>query len=155
IKADPWTIADSVAIEANVVLALNYTWYYKYTLALILAHIGPSLTPTLFPSYPAQNPTLFSTANSQTEQAALSAGNPPDGAFSDATENGIAALHTLLGNIGSTLGSNNWVVDGTKTTTGKPLLANDPHLAISVPSTWYEVALRSGNFNVIGFSLPG
>jgi penicillin amidase len=155
IKAEPWTIADSVAVEANVVLALNDSWYFKYTRALILARIGPSLTAMLFPAYPAQNPTLFSTANSKAESSALSVGNTPDAAFLDATENGMAALHTLLGNIGSTLGSNNWVVDGTKTTTGKPLLANDPHLAISVPSTWYEVALHSGNFNVIGFSLPG
>jgi penicillin amidase len=151
----PWTIADSMAVEANVVLALDNTWYYKYTRALILARLGPTLTAMLFPPYPAQNPTLLSNANSQTRLSSLPTGSVPDSAFSIATRNAIAALHTLLGNIGSTLGSNNWVVDGTKTTTGKPLLANDPHLAISVPSTWYEVALHSSNFDVIGFSLPG
>jgi penicillin amidase len=155
IQPELWTIADSVAVEANIVLALDNTWYYKYTRALILARLGPALTSMLFPSYPAQNPTLLSTMPQPTAPSPLPAGSVPTSAFPGTTQKGIAALHALLGNIGSTLGSNNWVVDGTKTTTGKPLLANDPHLAISVPSTWYEIALASGKFDVIGFSLPG
>ena len=53
------------------------------------------------------------------------------------------------------MGSNNWVVDGTRTVTGEPLLANDPHLGINMPSIWYEVALRGGGLDVIGFTFPG
>jgi penicillin amidase len=51
-------------------------------------------------------------------------------------------------------GSNNWVVDGTRTVSGKPLLANDPHLAISVPSAWYEVHLQCPGVDVAGVALP-
>jgi penicillin G amidase len=51
-------------------------------------------------------------------------------------------------------GSNNWVVDGTRTRTGKPLLANDPHLAISVPSIWFEVHLTGPGIDVAGVALP-
>jgi penicillin G amidase len=51
-------------------------------------------------------------------------------------------------------GSNNWVVDGSRTATGKPLLANDPHLAITVPSIWYEVHLSGPGIDVAGVALP-
>ena len=53
------------------------------------------------------------------------------------------------------LGSNNWVVSGAHTQSGKPLLANDPHLDHSVPSVWYMVHLKAPGLNVIGVSLPG
>ncbi|NJO55524.1 MAG: penicillin acylase family protein, partial [Rhodospirillales bacterium] len=42
---------------------------------------------------------------------------------------------------GEGIGSNNWVVSGTHTDTGLPLLANDPHLGIQMPSIWYEIGL--------------
>jgi penicillin amidase len=51
--------------------------------------------------------------------------------------------------------SNSWVVSGARTTTGRPLLANDPHLAASLPSIWYLAHLEGGRFNVVGASLPG
>ncbi len=53
------------------------------------------------------------------------------------------------------LGSNNWVVSGAHTATGKPLLANDTHLELTVPSIWYEVHLTAPDWNVEGFTLPG
>ena len=57
--------------------------------------------------------------------------------------------------IGGALGSNNWVVDGTLTATGKPLLANDPHLGAQMPSLWYLAHMSAGDFDVIGATLPG
>ena len=42
--------------------------------------------------------------------------------------------------IGSNIGSNNWVISGQRTATGRPLLANDPHLGVQMPSIWYEAA---------------
>ena len=53
------------------------------------------------------------------------------------------------------LGSNNWVVSGAHTATGKPLLANDTHLELSIPSIWYEIHLTAPGWNVKGFTLPG
>ncbi len=52
-------------------------------------------------------------------------------------------------------GSNNWAVSGSKTTSGKPILCNDPHLQLSLPSIWYEMHLVSPNMNVYGATLPG
>jgi penicillin amidase len=52
-------------------------------------------------------------------------------------------------------GSNNWAVSGSKTKTGKPILCNDPHLKLSLPSIWYEMHLVSPGMNVYGATLPG
>ncbi len=52
-------------------------------------------------------------------------------------------------------GSNNWAAGGTKTKSGKPILCNDPHLRLSLPSIWYEMHLVSPNMNVYGVTLPG
>jgi penicillin amidase len=57
--------------------------------------------------------------------------------------------------IRQSLGSNNWVVSGEHTATGKPLLANDTHLELSIPPIWYEVHLTAPNYNAKGFTLPG
>jgi penicillin amidase len=52
-------------------------------------------------------------------------------------------------------GSNAWAVSGAHTASGKPILANDPHLAWGMPSTWYQVQLTAPDLNVEGFTLPG
>ncbi|MCW3125483.1 MAG: penicillin acylase family protein [Bacteroidetes bacterium] len=52
-------------------------------------------------------------------------------------------------------GSNNWAVSGSKTKSGKPLLCNDPHLKLNLPSIWYEMHLVSPSMNVYGATLPG
>ena len=52
-------------------------------------------------------------------------------------------------------GSNNWAVSGSKTKSGRPILCNDPHLQLSLPSIWYEMHLVSPNMNVYGATLPG
>src|SRR5262249_54957028 len=53
------------------------------------------------------------------------------------------------------LGSNNWVASGAHTASGKPLLANDTHLELSIPAIWYEVHLTAPGWNVKGFTVPG
>jgi penicillin amidase len=53
------------------------------------------------------------------------------------------------------IGSNNWVVSGAHTVSGKPLLSNDMHLGHQMPNLWYEAHLRCGNFDVAGVTLPG
>lgn len=53
------------------------------------------------------------------------------------------------------MGSNNWVVSGALSETGKPLLANDPHLGLSAPGLWYFAHLSAPGLNVIGATLPG
>jgi len=53
------------------------------------------------------------------------------------------------------IGSNNWVISGRRTKSGKPILANDPHLALRAPGIWYAVRIEWGGRFVQGVSLPG
>ena len=52
-------------------------------------------------------------------------------------------------------GSNNWAVSGSKTKSGAPILCNDPHLGLNLPSIWYEMQLSTPNFNAYGATFPG
>jgi penicillin G amidase len=73
----------------------------------------------------------------------------------------LVQINRSLHLIGDGAGSNNWVVDGSLTSTGMPLLANDPHLDIGMPSVWYANALHCTPvsvecpYDVIGFTFPG
>ncbi|MFI5273524.1 MAG: penicillin acylase family protein [Ktedonobacterales bacterium] len=168
----PWTPLDSLAYGHVVALSLDNAWYLKYTRAMILSKAGPDLTNALFPPYPSSNPTLFTAAGDAAPilpsasvapavavpnplAAAAPRSNPAFARLATDVLRGAAVVHGLLGDISDSLGSNDWVVDGTKTTTGKPLLANDPHLGINMPSIWYENGLRGGGLDVIGYSFPG
>ncbi len=53
------------------------------------------------------------------------------------------------------IGSNNWALSGSKTASGNPILCNDPHLRLTLPSVWYEVQLHTPSLNAYGVSLPG
>jgi len=66
-----------------------------------------------------------------------------------------AALHFREDKPDPDNGSNNWAVSGSKTRSGAPILCNDPHLGLSLPSLWYEVQLHTPDMNVYGVSLPG
>jgi penicillin G amidase len=159
----PWTPLDSLAYGRVVALSLDNTWSDKYTRAMIDDKAGTNLTAALFPQYPATNPTLFASRDTAAPLGESGGSSKPvtrdpvkkTQALSSNLLRGTAYLRELLGNVRDALGSNDWVVDGTHTVTGKPLLANDPHLGIRMPSVWYEVALRGGGLDAIGFTFPG
>ena len=111
----------------------------------LLAKVGPDKTAELLPTYPQNQPTIV--------QSSALPGNPL-GSLSG-TSPLVVQLAGYLGQPG--IGSNNWVVDGTRSATGKPLLANDPHLGVQNPSFWYinHVKLADGSFDVAGTSFAG
>ncbi|HEY7851096.1 MAG TPA: penicillin acylase family protein, partial [Ktedonobacterales bacterium] len=166
----PWTPLDSLAYGRVVAFSLDNSWYIKYTRALIIAKAGPGVESALFPSYPATNPTLFADTPN-TAAPITSAGGalgqtsapvvvaPSQRALFDTLPvslfEGATVVHELLGPLHDSLGSNDWVVDGSRTASHLPLLANDPHLGISMPAIWYEIALNGGGLDAIGFSFPG
>ena len=57
--------------------------------------------------------------------------------------------------LGGPLGSNNWALDGIRSVSGSPLVANDPHLPLSLPGTWYQALLRSPDYEASGMTIPG
>jgi penicillin amidase len=167
----PWRPVDSLAYGRVVALSLDDNWRTKYARAMALAKVGPGATSQLYPTYPDTNPTLFTatglaaplTSATPSAQVSPLAGQIVSPRMRDAASalanssimRGADVVEQLLGSVADALGSNNWVIDGTKTLTGAPLLANDPHLGINMPSIWYEIALRGGGMDVIGFSFPG
>lgn len=64
-------------------------------------------------------------------------------------------LDSAQSEIRQSLGSNNWVVSGAHAATGKPILANDPHLELTIPPIWYEIHLTAPGYNAKGVTLPG
>ena len=172
VTPEPWKPVDSLAYGRVVALSLDNGWHTKYARAMTLAKLGPDATSALFPAYPSSNPTLFTAdglaapITGATPSAARVVppvsvtGSPLASAAATSLENssllrGADVVQQLLGGLTDALGSNDWVIDGTKSATGAPLLANDPHLGINMPSIWYEVALRGGGMDVIGYSFPG
>ena len=110
---------------------------------LQLLHVlGRELFAKLFPYYPTDGPTIVPSAQP--------AGERPMEELLKLYE----AAHGQAGIIFGT-GSNNWVVDGTMTETGYPLLAGDPHLAITVPCFWQVQHIEGPEFSFIGASMPG
>ncbi len=78
----------------------------------------------------------------------------PPGADSVYLNNKVASI-AGIGKPDRDNGSNNWAVSGSKTKSGAPILCNDPHLGLNLPSLWYEIQLSTPNFTAYGVSFPG
>lgn len=141
----PWTPVDSLVWGKVMAWNLGDNWEMELLRARLIQALGEEKTWELTPFYPADHPLIV----------------PPEvdgyrGLDLAGIDEGPRTLAQLVGmGGGDGLGSNNWVVDGTLSSTGMPLLANDIHLEIQMPSIWYEVHLVGGGFNVQGVSLPG
>lgn len=136
-RPEPWRPEDTLSIGKLMAWELGGNWEQEVWNYLAARRAGADRLPELLPSYPEDAPTIV---------AALA-------------EEGLRA-DGLLARIrpgGEDLGSNNWVLSGRRTASGKPLLANDPHLRIGLPGIWYQVhlALASGDLDVIGATFPG
>ncbi len=173
---EPWHDTDSIAYGKVIALDLDNAWSDKLARMDVLSRTGSAAaTAALFPAYPTDNPTLIdksgTTEIAPNSEQPISSGQTADSALAitltpaqQAVARQIADVSSpaldwlrndVLGSITGALGSNDWVVAGSHTTTGMPLLANDPHLGIQYPSIWYEVALRGGSLDEIGYTFPG
>jgi len=145
-----WTPVDSLVIEANMVKELNH---YSAKVALerekILAKLGPELTADLYP-----NSSWRDHPPGQDTQKMGTLAPVPPGAGEDSAPS-LAGMAISQLELRPELGSNDWVVSGAHTASGKPLLSNDPHLGHQMPALWYEAHLTSGDFDVAGVTLPG
>jgi len=158
----PWQAEDSIVIANQMVKDLNYH-YFDDTLdrEKILAKLGPELTADLYVnrSWHDRPPTVMREDLSQPDTNAGDSDDDDDD--DDSPDNMVthaapplAAPQSLPEDL-PVNGSNDWVVSGVHTVTGKPLLSNDMHLGHQMPNLWYEAHLHSGNFDVAGVTLPG
>jgi penicillin amidase len=145
-----WTPADSLVIEANMIKELNH---YSARVALererILAKLGPELTADLY-----VNSSWRDHPPGQDTQK-MSRSELPATGSAEGHASSLSWAPPLPPELRPELGSNDWVVSGEHTASGKPLLSNDPHLGHQMPALWYEAHLKSGDFDVAGVTLPG
>ena len=148
----PWRPADSFGVAINMSKSLNESWAQDLSRERILAKVGPELFADLYPDHtsldhPVAEPIPARPSPPQPFQARIP--------FEGWTGPTLAALLSPDSFSDPGAGSNDWVVSGTHTASGKPLLANDPHLRHSVPSVWYMIHLKAPGLDVSGVSLPG
>jgi len=167
----PWTPEDSILIGVQMVEDLSTSPRHALLREKILAKLGPELTSDLYvnSSWHDRPPTVSRPTldqeikgNDQNDDEDEDDDSGADSSVTGLTSRPeIPALPSVSGMFfderALVLGSNNWVVSGAHTVSGKPLLSNDMHLQHQMPNLWYESHLRcaSGNFDVAGVSLPG
>jgi penicillin G amidase len=159
----PWLPEDSVVIANGMVKDLNYHYFYDaLDREKILAKLGPELTADLYVnrSWHDRPPTVMredlNDPHTNNDSDDDDDDDSDDGPDNSVTQQRTSALEMKVPEEPLPVdGSNNWVVSGAHTTTGKPLLSNDMHLGHQMPNLWYEAHLQSGTFNVAGVTLPG
>ncbi len=141
VKPEPWSVADSLSWAKMMAWNLAGNWESELLRAKFVALLGPERAARIEP---------------------LSRGMPlivPPGANYEGLNTPLLdqyrQMKELVGILSPTHGSNNWVVDGTRTVSGKPMLANDPHLAAQMPGIWYHCHLNTPGLDVIGATMPG
>ena len=184
-KPQPWHSSDTLVISAYMYESLTETWEDKLKRAKVTERVGAERAKELFSEEAAMDHFVVgdpATANdgSQHSRAGTDDEDDDDDMEPDTVlkaNRGVSAepnivesypdltsalwpsvenfLQGTRRDIRHGLGSNNWVVSGAHTATGKPLLANDTHLELTVPPIWYEVHITAPGWNVKGFTLPG
>ncbi|MEV6007466.1 penicillin acylase family protein [Streptomyces sp. NPDC051976] len=169
-KPQPWTPVDSVAWLKAMAWDLRDNMQDEIDRALSTSRLSQAQIAQLYPAYPyARNRPIVDAGSvdktTGTYQPASTGG--PQG-LSNAVNSQLSGISqiidqmpALLGPAGDGIGSNSWVVSGKYTTTGEPLLANDPHLAPQLPSLWYQMGLHCRTvsaacpYDVAGYTFSG
>ncbi len=140
-KPTPWQIMDSILWAKMMGWNLCGNWETEIIRARIVAMLGAKRAAKLEAGYDPKHPLII----------------PPGVEYRGVNLGMLEQYEQLkqLSGFGIMGASNNWVVDGTMTTTGAPILCNDPHLGQAAPSIWYECHLVAGDTDVIGASFPG
>ena len=165
---EPWTPLNTLTWAKVMAWDLGSSRLYTETEHATLSKTHtPQQVAELYPPYPSDHPfvvpnyssgTGFSNPADQPGGMQTLAGLYP--AFASLLKD-ISDVNAIAGPSGNGIGSNNWVIGGSRTATGKPFLANDMHLGEQMPSIWYEVGLHCTPisvdcpYNVVGFSFAG
>jgi penicillin amidase len=141
LEPEPWAAVDLLAASKLIAFGLSTNWELELYRAQLVREAGPERAARLEPRYPRANPVV-------TAPGEVYAGEGTDLAAQ------IERVRDMIGLTLPATGSNNWVVSGERSTTGKPLLACDPHLTTTIPDLWYEADLACDEFRVRGATLP-
>lgn len=161
---EPFAALDCVLSSGPIAWVLSLNFHDEVLATKIAGNMDSSLFSELFPEAP--ETILPGEAGSRLRSVTMSGITPlrsglplaglPCNSLSRLGRNLSVFPPRIPGmNFGTAAASNSWVVGGKRTTTGKPILANDPHLNIPMPSVWYEVHLVAPGVDVIGATGPG
>ncbi|WP_448337265.1 penicillin acylase family protein [Chloroflexus aurantiacus] len=156
VQPEPWQPIDSLVWAKMMAWDLGGNWSNELMRATLIAKIGPEDAAFLMPPYTADGPLIMPAAGAVSP--ATTAGTTHTTLQPETTRRMLDLAQELqfLNRIGDQLaGSNNWVIGGSRTASGKPLLVNDPHLANRIPSIWYLAHIQGSTINVIGATFPG
>lgn len=180
-RPEPWKPEQSLMLARLMAWDLNIAWYTDYILGELVNKVGIEKTSDIFPDtnitiYKKPEPVAEDTTavdeDGSTEKKPKKKKRTTDETgsiiplyepqyLSDVASLGKDFFNTnesyrkFFGINASHTGSNSWVISGDKSAYGKPILANDPHLALQAPSRWYELYLKGGDVDVRGMSFPG
>jgi len=180
-RPEPWTPADSAVFAKVQGWTLSGNFSSELFRFLLARKVDPQAVDELHAPYPADHPTIVgdqsaaSGANDRSSSSGTQAGAAaiPGDALAAADPEALSRLLAVSGEVTAALGgqpstalgpggagSNEWAVAPTRSTTGFALLANDPHLAVSMPSVWFVVGLHcrpltgACPYDVAGVSFP-
>ncbi|HZM32903.1 MAG TPA: penicillin acylase family protein [Burkholderiales bacterium] len=142
VKPEPWTPVDSVVWTKIMAWDLGGNWRNELLRLRMAKTLPLERIEEFFPPYPGE-------AAVKLPDLLAEKGSGPFSRISALAEKGPDPFFLVGG------ASNSWVVSGDRTASGKPLLANDPHLGLTAPVVWYFVHLNAPGMDVIGASLPG
>ncbi|RZL34616.1 MAG: penicillin acylase family protein [Pedobacter sp.] len=146
-KPEKWTPLKCALLlkQMSAVLAMGSDEFYMTN---ILKKYGPEITKDLFPDYPFKESPIIP-VGTKWDFTPLPIPKAPAG-YTEMMTGDVKTAQKVEG-----IGSNNWAVNGSKTQSGSPILTNDPHLNLTLPSIWYQIQLHAPGLNSYGVSLPG
>lgn len=155
-RPKPWQPVDSIVIGLTMVQILDTHFQDKLGREQVAAHLGPRLSADLYPNGSWRDHPPTAPVPDLTAPQPVIPGVPLDESQTKLED--LIHLRKILGEPpceGCALGSNQWVIGGIHTASGKPLLSNDMHLGLSIPNIWYEADLKAPTFHAAGVTLPG
>jgi penicillin G amidase len=159
---DPWTPLNTLTWAKVMSWDLSSNFGDEIARTVLGDTLTEEQVEQLYPPYPDGHPVIVP-SEIRSAAADRTTASLPDAAITAllSVEQSRRTLSELTGGGFEGIGSNNWVISGKLTSSGMPILANDPHLAIQIPSIWYEIGLHCSDvsdtcpFEVTGFSFPG
>jgi len=149
-KPEPWTNLKTALIMKYMANTLS-GYEMDHNMSGLMLTLGSETFNKLFPAYHAPMAPVVNDSGMAVNPALVVTKKPDYLDYSFFSTSGAVPAEVY----NPKLGSNSWVVSGKKTTTGYPILCNDPHLNLSLPSIWMEMQLSSPDENVYGVSIPG
>ncbi|SMB95594.1 penicillin acylase family protein [Deinococcus hopiensis] len=156
---EPWTDVDSIAWSKLMAFDLGGNWEEEVLGSRVVGRLGERGLNEVMPPYPEDAPTVLSADELKRTGPRVQASRPAAVSLPPATLRAFQAHLDAARALGMQpvpgKGSNDWVIGGTHTASGKPILADDPHLALTSPMLWYLADVQGPTLKAIGASIPG